>query len=173
MIEVIDNFLPEEEFKSIQSFMMGGEFRWFYANGRAFVDDQKNKSTKYQFIHKLYDIHESGPTEYVEFGDELKSKLELVCTILKANILYKIKVNTRPRSFFKRSSGGYHIDQAGSNYTSILYMNTNNGYTKFMKGGKVKSVENRMVIFPSDLYHQGFTCSDKQRKVVINFNFDR
>ena len=40
-------------------------------------------------------------------------------------------------------------------------------------GGKVKSVENRMVIFPSDLYHQGFTCSDKQRKVVINFNFDR
>ena len=169
--EIIDNFLPEYQFKQLQSLIMSETFPWYF-NDRI-TEDQKNTSTKYQFIHKLYDIHESGPTEYVEFGDELKSKLELVCTILKANIIYKIKVNTRPRSFFKRSSGGYHIDQAGSNHTSIFYMNTTNGYTKFMKGGKVKSVENRMVIFPSDLYHQGFTCSDKQRKVVINFNFDR
>jgi hypothetical protein len=30
MIQIIDNFLPEEEFKSIQSFMMSGEFKWYY-----------------------------------------------------------------------------------------------------------------------------------------------
>ena len=39
MIEIIDNFLPEEEFKSIQSLMMGGEFKWFYSEGRATDDD--------------------------------------------------------------------------------------------------------------------------------------
>ena len=169
--EIIDNFLPKYQFKQLQSLIMSETFPWYY-NDRI-VDDQKNKSTKYQFIHKLYDIHESGPTEYVEFGDELKSKLELVCTILKANIIYKIKVNTRPRSFFKRSSGGYHTDQAGSNYTSILYMNTNNGYTKFKKGGKVKSVENRMVIFDGNLEHQGYSCTDKLRRVLINFKYER
>ena len=74
---------------------------------------------------------------------------------------------------FHRGCGGYHTDLTGSTHTSILYMNTNNGYTKFKKGGKVKSVENRMVIFPSDLEHQGFTCTDNQRRVVINFNFDK
>ena len=86
--EIIDNFLPEYQFKQLQSLIMSETFPWYY-NDRI-TEDQKNKSVKYQFIHKLYDIHESGPTEYVEFGDELKSKLELVCTLLKANIIYKI-----------------------------------------------------------------------------------
>ena len=170
--EVIDNFLPEYQFKQLQSMILSEEFPWYFNN--RITEDQRNKSIKYQFIHKLYDLYScGGSTEYVEFGDELKTKLSLICNLLKVNILYKIKVNARPKSFFKRSSGGFHIDNAGADHTSIFYINTNNGYTKFMKGGKVKSVENRMVIFPSDLYHQGFTCSDKQRKVVINFNFDR
>ena len=69
--------------------------------------------------------------------------------------------------------GGYHIDGYDCSHTSIYYVNTNNGYTKFKKGGKVKSVENRMVIFDSDDWHQGFTCTDQQRRVLINFNFDK
>ena len=35
--------------------------------------------------------------------------------------------------------------------TSILYMNTNNGYTIFENGDKVESVENRLVTFPNNL----------------------
>ena len=53
-----------------------------------------------------------------------------------------------------------------------LSLNTCNGYTKFKKSGKVKSVANRMVIFDSNLEHQGVTCTDKKRRVVINFNYD-
>ena len=50
-------------------------------------------------------------------------------------------------------------------------MNTCNGYTKLKKGGKVKSVANRMLIFDSDLEHAGFTCTDEQNRVVVNFNY--
>ena len=56
--------------------------------------------------------------------------------------------------------------------TAILYINTNNGYTKFKKGGKVKSVANRMLIFDSQLEHAGVTCTDALRRVVVNFNYD-
>ena len=50
-VDVIDDFLPEYQFKQLQSLIMSETFPWYY-NDRI-VDDQKNKSTKYQFIHKV------------------------------------------------------------------------------------------------------------------------
>ena len=55
--------------------------------------------------------------------------------------------------------------------TSILYLNTNNGWTAIKGYGKVENVANRMVIFDSNLQHSGVTCTDKNRRVVINFNY--
>ena len=55
--------------------------------------------------------------------------------------------------------------------TAIYYVNTNNGYTYFEDGQKVESVENRLVIMPSNLPHAGATCTDELRRVVINFNY--
>ena len=57
--------------------------------------------------------------------------------------------------------------------TAILYINTNNGYTKFKKGGKVKSVANRVVIFDSNLEHMGYACTNEKRRIVVNFNYER
>ena len=31
---------------------------------------------------------------------------------------------------------------------------------------------NRMVIFDSNLEHQGVTCTDEKRRVIVNFNYD-
>tara|TARA_B100000131_G_C17827447_1_gene496214 strand:- start:41 stop:568 length:528 start_codon:yes stop_codon:yes gene_type:complete len=171
--EVIDNFLPEYQFKQLESMMMSETFPWYY-NDRIY-GDHENKELTYQFIHVLYNIVPpwNGSTEYVEYGDSLKTNLELICSILNSSRLYRIKANTRPKTLFHRGCSGYHVDGTGSTHTSIFYINSNNGYTKFKKGGKVKSVENRMVIFPSDLEHQGFSCTDKQRRVLLNFNFDR
>ena len=55
--------------------------------------------------------------------------------------------------------------------TSIFYVNTNNGYTKFEDGTKVESVANRLVIFPANMKHTGTSCTDEKIRVVINFNY--
>jgi len=55
--------------------------------------------------------------------------------------------------------------------TAIFYINTNNGWTNFKNGDKVESVENRLVIFDSNLEHEGVTCTDEIRRLVINFNY--
>ena len=70
--------------------------------------------------------------------------------------------------------GGWHIDFIDDPpiTTAILYLNSNNGWTEFKKGGKVKSVENRIVIFDSNLEHQGVTCTDELQRVVLNFNYE-
>ena len=56
--------------------------------------------------------------------------------------------------------------------TSILYLNTNNGWTAIKGYGKVENVANRMVIFDSNLQHTGVTCTDQNRRVMINFNYE-
>ena len=68
------------------------------------------------------------------------------------------------------SSGG-HKKLLKQSTTSIFYMNTNNGYTKFEDGTKIESVANRMVSFPTNTQHKGTSCTDQKTRVVINFNY--
>ena len=58
-------------------------------------------------------------------------------------------------------------------FTGVFYINTCNGGTKFKNGPKVKSVANRVVIFDTNFEHAAVTCTDKQSRVVVNFNFSR
>ena len=55
--------------------------------------------------------------------------------------------------------------------TSILYLNTNNGYTRFEDGTKVESVANRMVTFPNQMMHTGTTTTDSEYRLVLNLNY--
>ena len=73
------------------------------------------------------------------------------------------------KTIFNRSSGWHH--DLDNMTTAVLYMNTCNGWTQFKKGGKVKSVANRMVIFDNNLLHAGVTCTDEKRRIVVNFNY--
>ena len=66
---------------------------------------------------------------------------------------------------------GWHIDYPDMT-TSIFYINTNNGFTKFKNGKKVKSVANRLVTFDSNLRHCGYSCTNEQVRVVVNFNYE-
>ena len=167
-IEIIDNFLPDYYFNQLQSRLLGEYMPWFHNEYILHVDEGKNKT--YQFMHLLYDIRPeyNGETPVYSL---VKDSLNLILSKLKVTKLYRIKANLRTRLFFNRSGGGYHTDGYDCSHTSIYYINTNNGYTKFKNGTKVKSVQNRMVVFPSNLEHQGYTCSDKLKRVVINFNY--
>ena len=84
--------------------------------------------------------------------------------------MMRIKGNMYPGAE-KLSEHAPHSDTQFSHMGAIYYINTNNGWTKFKGGCKVKCVENRMVIFDSNIKHCGFTCTNENRKVVINFNY--
>ena len=48
----------------------------------------------------------------------------------------------------------------------------NDGYTYFEDGKKIKSVENRLTKFDNITYHSGTTCTDNNKRVVININYE-
>ena len=55
--------------------------------------------------------------------------------------------------------------------TSIIYINTNNGYTKFKNGDIVESIRNRLVTFPAHLKYADSTCTDEEYRCIINLNY--
>ena len=84
--------------------------------------------------------------------------------------LHRIKAILTTKTPTHRFSG-YHIDYKDMT-TVAFYVNTNNGYTEFQKGAKVKSVANRAAIFDSNLVHGGHTATDQKTRVMINFNYE-
>ena len=83
--------------------------------------------------------------------------------------LTRIKANLNPRTLFNIKAG-YHYDYKDI-MTAVYYINTNNGWTTFKKGGRVKSVANRIVVFDSNLLHSGVSCTNEKIRMVVNFNY--
>ena len=158
MIQIIDNFLPEEEFKAIQSLMMGYEFGWFYSEGR--VDSYDGL---YQMIHMFFQPDVGSNSKHISIWNTFMNKVEAKkCKRIKANLTFKTSTI---------EVGEYHCDYLNGK-TAIFYITTNNGYTEFEKGVRVSSVANRVCIFDSNLKHRGTTHSEGgQQRIAVNFNY--
>ena len=166
-LEVIDNFLPEGEFKSIQSFILSENFPWYFYDCIVDYNDGQYKFC-HGFMKNQYDSKVQNEPD-INFP-----VIEPCLNRLRSRILYRIKANLVPKTLFHRRSG-YHTDLNDAprkTRTAIFYINTCNGWTQFKKGGKVKSIANRIVIFDHKLSHAGVTCTDEKRRVVVNFNYE-
>ena len=63
----------------------------------------------------------------------------------------------------------FHKDNSSKNLiSSILYINSNNGYTEFEGGKKINSKANRLITFKSNISHRGTTCTDEKFRMVLN-----
>ena len=156
---IIDDFLPYYQFKQIVDILNDTYFPWYYNDGVNYENDSFD-----QYKHTFYNSNSNGGSEYLNLWD-------FTCKKLQVKKLYRIKVNATNKTLFKRNTG-FHIDDFPCPTTAVYYINTCNGWTQFKKGGKVKSVENRIVIFDSNLDHQGVTCTDEDTRVVVNFNWE-
>ena len=158
MIKIIDNFLSEEEFKSIQSLMMGREFNWFYSNGRVNEDDGS-----FNMVHMFYQPEVGSNSEHINMWNTFMNKVEAKkCERIKANLTFKTPTI---------EPAVYHHDYDDMK-TAVFYINTNNGYTEFENGVRVNSVANRVCIFDSNLQHRGTSHTEGgHQRIVVNFNY--
>ena len=166
-MQVIDNFLPEYQFRQISNMILSNEFSWYFFDGVIEPNDGQC-----QFTHSFFDMIYGGRlSDHYPLFDIVQQKL-------RVSRLDRIKSNLNPKTVFHRK-GGYHTDQRNPREgyplhqkTAVLYLNTNNGWTHIKGYDRVKSVSNRMVIFDSNLKHTGVTCTNEKRRVMINFNYD-
>jgi hypothetical protein len=163
MVEITDNFLDEHSFNGIKNILLGkaAKFPWYFNSTVATNDD--NSLDNFQFTHVFY-TNLKPHSEYNLILSPLIEKLKIRSIIrIKANLVTKTE---------KIIEHGFHTDfPYPDSKTSVFYINTNNGYTKFDDGFVVNSVENRVATFNSMLPHTGSSCTDAQARVVINLNY--
>ena len=155
--QVLDDFLDQKLFDQLEEQMMGMFFPWNYNEGIVLPDDGK-----YQFTHCFYQEYEPRSQYW--------SLVQPVFKDLNASSIIRCKANLTTKTT-EPVANDYHTDFPNC-ITAILYMNTNNGCTIFRDGTKIHSKSNRLVVFDSNLQHAGVTCTDVNRRVVINFNFN-
>tara|TARA_B100000287_G_scaffold124891_1_gene116934 strand:+ start:737 stop:1324 length:588 start_codon:yes stop_codon:yes gene_type:complete len=177
-MKIIDNFLEHDVFQKLQNDVRF-KLQWNYNDGIDYFEpdgkgnekptEEELKKDKFQFVHTFY--KDSQP-----FSDSI-SILDPVFLKLQPQVIARVKANILTRTP-KIIENEFHVDlgflnkeQCKQFSTSILYMNTNNGYTKFEDGTKVESVANRLVTFPATMMHTGTSCTDKKIRIVINFNY--
>lgn len=164
-IQIIDNFLEPSYFNDLRSLMIdSGDFPWFYNDKVVNLTEKDKSEYNFQFTHSFYK-NNIPQSRYFDYLSTLIGKLDALSIIrIKANLL------TKTPDIIEH---GYHLDRPSSNKfkIAVFYLNTNNGYTKFVDGTKVDSIANRICIFDSNLEHTGSTCTDEKVRVVINFNY--
>ena len=157
---VIDNAVPKEVFKKIQEHMLSLQYNWHYGEGVADKGDVGN----FQFIHTIHEgYYMDRPNDY--------QVIYPVMDVLGPQLLIRVKANLLTKTDTNEVHGMHNDTIIPGALTAVYYLNTNNGYTIFEDGDKVESVENTLVIFPAKIRHSGASCTDKLRRVVINFNF--
>jgi len=164
MIKILDDFLSQEDFKTIQNFFFSGELDWRWNDTIAGNNTSLNN---FQFIHNFFNIRNPYlDRKFSPYGNYLKP------IFLKLAPLYtlRVKANLRPRTSFPHKAD-WHTDFKIPSLTAVYYLNSNNGYTEFKSGEIIYSLENRIVIFDSNLKHRGVSCTDQKRRIVLNINY--
>lgn len=174
-MEVIDQFLPEDDLQRIRARIMGSDFPWFFNDSVDYLsghpDHDPAHLDDYQFTHLFYLAPGEDGTPRRHLSHEMPLLLPLTRK-LGVRRAIRIKANLNPRTE-RRTQYKFHTDTFDSCLTAVYYVNTNNGLTVFEDGRMVDSVENRIVIFDSSIRHTGTTCTDRKVRLVINLNFHR
>jgi len=169
---IIDNFLEQDVFEQMKNEICGNNFPWHYASTKS--GPKTGEKSEDLHNHQMYHIlHGFDHMIHKSHAVNLKLIWPIFLIIQPLSIL-RVKVNRQfPTDYIYESD--MHTDNMAPKevpvMTGVLYMNTNNGYTKFKSGEKVYSYENRVLIFDGHTEHCGSTCTDNKERVVINFNY--
>ena len=162
---IIDNFLPEEEFKFLQDRVMWNNtsFNFNLHNNVTSGDDASHLDNWYGTS-----IIYANSKPVVEFYEDVN-------TIFKDRIenfgaWLRIKVNFYPHTAeIYEHKQHYHYDL--SHGAAIFCLNTCDGYTRIGEDIKIDSVANRFYIFDGSIPHNSTTTTNTKGRFNFNFNY--
>jgi hypothetical protein len=168
--KVTDDFLNQDDYLRIKDTMLAPNFPWYYNDGKSYADDDPRNTLggyNFQFIHFFYNDF-SPNSQYFEILQPLINKIDPLSIVrIKANLTTKTP---------EKLEGGWHTDYPAESTpkgmrTAVFYVNTNDGYTKFLDGPTVESIGNRFLDFDPNILHTGANSTDTKARVLINLNY--
>jgi len=145
--------------------MLSNQMAWFYSGNQAASPNSIQKDN-FVFYHLFYE-HNRVVSPFYD---------KIILPILN-NINCKALDEARANLVTNRDtaiSSKFHTDRNYANsLTAIYYINTNNGYTLLDEEQRIKidCVENKILIFDSQIKHAAVSQTDTNRRIIININY--
>ena len=159
-MQVIDNFLDDKQFDTLQSELTSWHFPWYYEKGRVTKEDGLPSLS-----HNFYHSNTIKSHWYETIRPIIEKNNMLAVRRIKANFDY---AHDKPSRLTLHTDAIVGFEGLK---TGIFYVNTNNGKTYFEDGNIVDSVANRMLIFDGKIKHGTITHTDTNTRIIINFNW--
>ena len=169
--EVVDNFLPKEEFLAIKNLLLTNTFPWYYQNSKVGYDNDM------QFTHVMYEANpkwqdaEAKKLTEIFWKNKFYVSVDPLLRKLNINALIRLKANVTFRENAIRPFTMHTDNEYSTAMTAVYYINTTNGKTVFENDNEVLGIENRIVIFPAHMMHTGTSHTDEQTRTVLNINY--
>ena len=185
MIEVVDNFAPQDYFELIQNHVLSWNQEWYYqANITAGVFEKKGLGKHGFNCHVVRNKNEFLDTYDAGLLTDLlvKMKTGIGCdNILRSRLDMTVY-----------TPGGMrcdpHVDSPHPHIATIFYLNDSDGNTvifnerfegspeidesKLTVQKEIEPKENRLLIFDGHYIHTGHVPAHHNNRVILNSNFD-
>lgn len=189
-MKVIDNFLPEEEFKKLQSTILGDDFPWYFLET---VSRPKGSYVPpgsietFGWFHNFYSKADNINSYSLEFIDPMLNKLFEYEQGDADFIRIRASLKTQKKGFTAEHYNVPHVDYDFPHMSAIYYLNDSDGDTRMFKERfngfpepdkftvceRISPKPNRMVIFDGLTYHTASNPIDYETRTIININYTK
>ena len=175
MFDILDNFLPEEDFNSIlESLQDTNIIKWGFV-------PQLNPNAKdehdFQFTHNYFQYYKEQyenshkiPMMILKRYANMKRK-RYALNRARVNLFINKSRTNKPIGFHKDIEKDFEPEKDAFFGTLLLYLEDSDGYTEMKTGEKIESKRNRLFAFNAELEHQTVSHTSCLFRRNININF--
>jgi hypothetical protein len=157
MLKIVDNFLDQTHLSDLQALIFDLDFPWRIREG-SFEKDE------FYLTYNFFCNFNVG-------SEHFTSLIRPILFKLGAKAVVEARTNCLISKVFDNSL--WHADYDNC-VTTIVYLNDADGGTELNIDGEVKfikAVENRAVIFDSNILHRARTSKTIPRRYILNLNY--
>ena len=191
MITVIDNFMPDEYFRQIQTFLLSSSFPWFYSHnistGMEKPDGIENAIDSAAFAHKVFGKWENQKSLAYDAFLPLVNKIENHLENTHELIWLRAVLTNYQHGFASHNYNLPHVDYPCPHISAVYYLNETDGDTwifdQYYQGKvdpknytvkqRVNPKPNRLLIFDGLQYHTASNPVTHNSRLIANLNFIR
>ena len=178
--KIIDNVFSPEQFEDLSNYVKDDSFPWYNITSVAYDEQNElpskedeatfnvpmtdsQKEYNFMVVHSVFENHEIR-------SPDVWNLLLPIFDIVSIKAFIRCKINSYPKTHELVHHKG-HLDYPFEHKGAILYINSNDGLTVLEDGVEIESVANRLLLFNPSKPHHSTTCTNKNRRMNINFNY--
>ena len=167
-MKIYDNYLTDDEFSKIESFIEDASFKWSLIKEL----NDNSKPGDFVFIHESND-EEKRNSIFTLLIKKIFTKDDFKIGSNKKIQICRMRINLFVNTSNKNEGKGFHKDVINDDdmKTLLFYLEDSNGYTEFEDGTIIESKKNRAIVFNSNILHQTVMQTNTIFRRNININF--